>query len=233
MPEIVERVTRQTEGRLRRFKQVLPNGTMGIVAGHAIFDGWRVFKNPRTHQILMTARATLIAVATGNTRVLVRVVARKAAQRSFSHWVMRGHVLRGCDIRVTGNTKLRRPIHIGERHRFTGPQELSRRRVRVVAIRAEEACTRMSAGTPLEMTISARHVTSEAVLIGRVSDLQRIFAIRMEAPRPVAAIAVLVIRRDLCATLHFIVAQRALVGVYGRGPDNSRSTSRPNGLPFE
>lgn len=233
VPEVVERVARQTECRLRSFKQILPNGPVGIVAGHAVFDGGRVFENPRAHQILVTARASLVAITTGDARILVWVVARKAAQRPFPHWVMGGHVLSGCDVSMTGNTKLRCLIHIGERNRLAGPQVFSCRGVRVVAIRTVEICARMGARAPLEMTVATRYVTGEAVLIGRIADILRIFAIRVEASQPVAAFAVLVIRRDLSATLHLSVTDRTLIGIDGLGSHNRLRSARPNGLPLE
>ncbi len=230
---VVEGMARQTPHRLDGVKQFTGDRTVGRVTRKAILDHRGVLENPGADNVLVALCAELVAGAVGHPRILVGVVATGAAHAPFSHGMMRGEIELGRDIAMALDTETRLGVHISGTRLRKDAQMRSVGVVGVVAIGTVEPRSRMFAGSPLEVGVVPDRVTQEAIGVGRVPDLERIFAIGVQAPSAVTALAVGVVGGNAPVPLDILVAYPALGGTDAFGSRDRLGAMQISGLPFE
>ena len=228
---IVQRVTTDAKHGLGGREQIWRNGAMGRVTGPAVFGHGGMLVRPRSHEILMAARAALIGPSGPHTGILVRIVATHAGHAAFGHRMMAGVTKLGAHVPVALDAQLRGRIHIGKARAIEWAQGKALAVVRIVAVAADQARFGVSPQSPLQVGIASGRVASEAIPAARVANIRHRFAFRVQASAAVARFAVRVVDRHRGLPVHILVADPAFLGAFGKSARDGLGTPRTHGAP--
>ena len=153
MEGVVDGMAADAEHGLGGGKQVRRHGTVGGVAGTAIFRRRGMLVDPGPNDVLVAAGTELIGPARGDALVFVGVVATHAREAALAHRVVAREAKRRGDIRVAVDTELRGGVHVGKTRVSEFAQEVPLVVVGIVAIATDQSSPGVIADTPLQVGI--------------------------------------------------------------------------------
>lgn len=217
MVRIVHRMAANAEHRLGGREQIRSHCAVRRVTSPAIFRCRGMLVDPRTHEILMAACTTLIGASGDHAWIFVRVVTTRAGHTPLGHRMMAGVTKLGAHVRVALNTKLGGRIHIGKARALEFAQGEPAPIVRVVTIAADQARLGVPAQSPLQMGVAPRCMTGQTVSAPRMPNIGDRLTLRVQAPAPMAALAIRVIDRHGVLSVDVFVADSAFLRAFGKG----------------
>jgi hypothetical protein len=137
----------------------------------------------------------------------------------------------GANVRVALDAKLRSRIHVGKARALEFAQGKPASIMRVVAITADQARFGVPSQSPLQVGVAPRRMTGQTVSAPGMPNIGDRLALRMQAPAPMAALAIRVINRHGRLPVDIFVADSAFLRALRKRTDDGLGSPRTHRVP--
>ena len=231
---VVQRMTGETDRRLRRRHQVLRHRAVWVMTDHAPLNHGRVLEGPGADDVPVTGGALIVGSPEGRSRIPMRIVAGHTSEGALSYRVMGGELEARLDARMTLYAERGRLVGFPpEAPPPRGAKVVPRSVVTVVTVGTHHVRRIVVSPHPREMAGEAETVAVETILGRRKPNVGVLFAVRVEAAAAMTGFAVGVIRGHARVTLDFLVTYGALLCADALRPRDDRNASRPERRPLD